>query len=182
MYIHITINGCMYVRPPVGKSCNFKDLPVFKSWVGSSQVGQCIRVDCWWHWYQYLKSEILWHKNHLIRRKSTLLWFVCAHRCLQTAIGYCGIAYPGHNSKSGLPVQAVFHFRYIIPFVHSPNVSNHCKKNWNKQYFTCYLNILLYIYWPDLITRVEAVTPVSAWMTVRAIPQDNRITHNNMEQ
>ena len=31
----------MYVRPQVVKSCNFKELPIFKSGVGSSRVGQC---------------------------------------------------------------------------------------------------------------------------------------------
>ena len=32
-----------------------------------------IRVDYWWHWYQYLKSEQLWHKNQWIRRKSNII-------------------------------------------------------------------------------------------------------------
>ena len=50
-----------------------------------------IRVHYWWHWYQYLKSEKLWPKNQLIKRKSILL-LLCVHRCLQTTIDYRGIA------------------------------------------------------------------------------------------
>ena len=53
---------------------------------------------------------------------------VRAHRCLQTTIDYWRIAHPGHNSKSGLPIEAVFHFRYIISFVYTTTVSNYCKK------------------------------------------------------
>ena len=45
-------------------------------------------------------------------------------RCLQTTMDYCGIAHPGDNSKSGLPIEAVFHFQYIISFVYSKTVSN----------------------------------------------------------
>ena len=105
-----------------------------------------IRVDCWWHWYQYLKSETLWPKNQLIMMKATLLWFVHVHRCLQTTRDCCGIAHPGHHLKSGLLIKAIFHLRYIISFVYSTTVSNHCKKNWNKQYFTCNLNIFIYLF------------------------------------
>ena len=54
---------------------------------------------------------------------------LCAHTRLQTTIDYCRIAHPGHKSKPGLPVKAVFHFRYIILFVHLPTMSNHRKKN-----------------------------------------------------
>ena len=61
------------------------------------------------------------------KKKINIIMIVRAHRCLQTTIDYCGIAQPGHNSKSGLPVKAVFHFGYIISSVHLPTVSNHCK-------------------------------------------------------
>ena len=55
---------------------------------------------------------------------------ICARTDVyKTTIGYCGIAHPGHNSKSRLPVKAVFHFRYIIPIVYLPNLSSHCTKN-----------------------------------------------------
>ena len=33
---------------------------------------------------------------------------VCAHSCLQTTMDYCGIAHPGVNSKSGLPIEPYF--------------------------------------------------------------------------
>ena len=34
-------NRCLYVRPPVVKSCNFKHLPILESRVRSGRVGQC---------------------------------------------------------------------------------------------------------------------------------------------
>ena len=85
--------------------------------------------------------------------------FVCANRCLETTIDYCGIANPGDNLKSGLPIKAVFQFRYIISFVYLKKVSNYSEINiisLVKRIF------YLFIYLPDLITRAEAVTPVSA--------------------
>ena len=48
------------------------------------------------------------------KEKMNIIMILCAHRCLQTTIDYCGIAHPCHNLKSGLPIKAVFHFRYII--------------------------------------------------------------------
>ena len=70
--------------------------------------------------------------NSVDKEKIKLIMIVCAHSCLQTTINYCGIAHPGDNSKSGLPIvdwspvlmyqsmliEAVFQFRYIISFVY----------------------------------------------------------------
>ena len=54
--------------------------------------------------------------NHMLFKAYDL-----KHRCLQTTIDYCGIAHPDDNSKSGLTIEAVFHFRYIISlFIQKP--------------------------------------------------------------
>ena len=46
--------------------------------------------------------------------------------CLQTTIDYCGIAHPGHNSKSGLRSRLYFTSGTLfLLFI----MSNHCKKN-----------------------------------------------------
>ena len=55
------------------------------------------------------------------KEKINIMRFVCAHRCLQTTIGYCGIAHPGDNSKSGLPIEAVFYYRTLfVLFMQKP--------------------------------------------------------------
>ena len=98
---------------------------------------------------------------------------MCAHICLETTIDYCGIAHTGDNSKSGLPINTVFHFRYIISlFIQQP-----C------QIIASRIEIKI----TSLVKRIfylfgaEAVTSVSALMTGWAIPQDNRIAHKNVE-
>ena len=52
-----------------------------------------------------------------------------------------GIEHDGHQSKMSSTSKAVFHFRYIISFVCSTNMSKHFK---NKQYFTYKLIFLLF--------------------------------------
>ena len=64
-----------------------------------------IRVNYWEQLYQYLKSEILWPMNQLIRSKLRLLWFVHMHNVNENKERYYRIEHAGHKSKSGQPVR-----------------------------------------------------------------------------
>ena len=58
------------------------------------------------------------HKS--VAKEKINIIMICVHAQLfKTTIAYCGIAHPGHNSKSGQLFEAVFHFLYIISSVYS---------------------------------------------------------------
>ena len=114
-----------------------------------------IRVDYWWHWYQYLKSEVLWHINQLIRRKLRLLWFVRTQKCKQKQqIKECyRIEHAGHKAKSGQPVR---------------------------QYSTSGTLFLFFV--PQTCQNIARTIEISSislvhWMHGWAIQQNNRMVH-----